>query len=102
MADTTYILGILFATVATFLIWLGYKILVPIWNFTINPLANAYPSLVNNNPVYLNAFYTMASEINILFQYSFIIMMLGVVAVYVVVYAYRRQFTSSFEGEDDY
>ena len=97
MGSPAYIWGILFASVAGFLVWLGYRFLVPMWNLTSTPLANQYPAMVNNNPTYVNAFDGIIVNENIGVQYAFLIMMLGITVVYLIILAYREQYTSAVE-----
>ena len=99
----TYIWAILFACIAMFLVWLCYKILVPVFNMTIAPIATQYPALVGNDPTYVAGFNTITSQTNILFQYDFPIMGLGIVSVFVIIFAYRTVFGSTQVGyqQDD-
>lgn len=90
-----YIIGVVFATLSMFIIWIGYKFLVPMWNMTISPLAAQYPAMVHDDPTYVTAFGTLLFQENILFQYSFFVMGLGVAVVFLVIFAYRRQSTST-------
>lgn len=90
-----YIWAIVFSSIGLFLTWFGYKLLVPVFNMTVGSVAPGYPAMVNNNPTYVNGFNTIVSEVNILFQYSFAVIGLGIVAVFVVIFAYRTVFGST-------
>lgn len=56
--------------------------------------------MVGNDPTYVAGFVTIASELNILFQYSFAVIGLGIVAVFVLIFAYRNVFGTT--GDDTY
>jgi hypothetical protein len=81
-------------------VWLAYKLLVPMWSLTVTPIAAMYPAMVGNDPTYVTGFITIASELNILYQYSFAIIGLGIVAVFVLIFAYRNVFGTT--GDDVY
>ena len=70
------------------------------WSLTVTPIAAMYPAMVGNDPTYVNGFNTMLPELNILFQYDFAIIGLGIVAVFVVIFAYRNVFGTT--GDEVY
>lgn len=97
-----YIIGIVFASVAMFVVWFGYRVLVPIYSTVAQPIANQYPSLVHDNPTYVMAFNSLLTQLNIGLQASFFVMALGIGAVFIIVFAYRRQGTSASAGEETF
>ena len=93
-----------FSTVASFCIWICYKFLVPIFNIVVTPIAAQYPAMVGNDPTYVDGFNTIVSQTNILYQYSFVVMMLGIMSIFILLFAYRRVFNQQQIGysEDAY
>lgn len=97
-----YIIMVGFTTFAAFLVWLGYKLLVPVYYLAVSPLAGLYPSLVHDNPTYVDAFGNLMVQNNTIYQYSFFVLMGGICVVFVLAFAYRRQNTSDFLGEEEF
>lgn len=101
-AGVEYIIGVLFATVATFVVYMGYKIIVPVYVLVAQPIATLYPSLVNNNPTYVNGFQSLVVNLDLGLQSGLFIMALGISFAFIIMFGYRRQGTSSSVAEGEY
>lgn len=88
--------------IGAFIVKMGYDYLVPIWAISANTLTSLYPAMVGGDATFVSNFNNMAFNLNLLVQYSFVIMLLGIVGLYLLVFAYRRQFSSTFTGEEAY
>ena len=96
-----YIIAVVFSSIAMFIVWLSYKFLVPVFSLVVTPIASQYPAMVGNDPTYVDGFNTIVSQTNILYQYSFIVMMLGIMSVFIMLFAYRRVFNQNTVGYED-
>ena len=96
-----FILACVFVAVTSFLAWLGYKLLVPVWGITAGSIAAQYPAMVGDDPTYVAAFNTIVSQENILVQYSFVAIALGIMT-FMLVFVYRRHYTSIGIGEEEF
>jgi hypothetical protein len=103
MATAGYIVGVVFASLAAFAIYVADKFLIPVWAIPANELSTYYSGLVGGSPTYVNGFDTIVVNENLLIQGAFIMMMLGVIFVFVIFYAWRHVYTSTaLGGEEPY
>lgn len=99
MADASYLIGVCFAAIAVFCVWLGYKMLIPVWNVAGNAVGSWYPGAVGHDVTFVTQFGVMSGNLNVLVQYSFVILMLSVVGMYVVIFAWRKEFGTTSDQE---
>jgi TRAP-type C4-dicarboxylate transport system permease small subunit len=94
LADNSpdFIIAVIFVALMGFLAWMGYKILVPVWGMTAGAVAAVYPTMVGNDPTYVGAFNTIASELNIEVNYGFVVIAMGAL-FFMLVFVYRRHYT---------
>lgn len=97
-----YLIAVIFASVSLFLVWLSYKFMIPIWSAVVTPITAVYPSMVNNDPTFVAGFNTIASQSFLLINYAFAAVALGIVSVFILIFAYRDVFGSTLTGEEEF
>jgi hypothetical protein len=89
LREAVYFLAAVFATITLFFV------LVPVWSSFYTAMVPDIKSLISDT-TFSNMFNTLPSNLNIILQYSFIVILIGL-GIYIALVPFRREPTSYYE-----